>query len=51
VLRLTLLAPAVIEAILAGRHQHGLLFAVLMQPFPVGWHAQIATFAGGSCLD
>ncbi|WP_421989919.1 hypothetical protein [Roseococcus sp.] len=40
VLRLTLLAPVVIEAILEGRQQDGLSLAALMQPFPVCWVAQ-----------
>ncbi|WP_421989999.1 hypothetical protein [Roseococcus sp.] len=49
VLRLTLLAPVVIEAILDGRQLNGLSFAALMEPFPVSWEAQVATFAGAPC--
>jgi hypothetical protein len=49
VLRLTLLAPAVIEAILDGQQQDGVTVAALMQPFPVNWQAQVAAFAGGRC--
>jgi hypothetical protein len=40
VLRLTLLAPDIIEAILDGRQPAGLTLASLMQPFAVGWEAQ-----------
>ena len=40
VLRLTLLAPDIVEAILDGRQPAGLTLAVLMQPFAVGWYAQ-----------
>jgi hypothetical protein len=36
VLRLTLLAPDIVEAILNGRHPAEML-AVLMRPFAVGW--------------
>ena len=35
VLRLTLLAPDIVEAILGGRQPAG-----LMRPFPVGWQEQ-----------
>lgn len=44
-LRLTLLAPDIVEAILDGRQQEGVPFAVLMEPFPVNWQAQVANFA------
>ena len=40
VLRMTLLAPEIVEAILAGRHPPGLTMARAMQPFPVGWKRQ-----------
>ena len=40
VLRLTLLAPEFVEAILAGRQPEGLTMARAMQPFPVEWHRQ-----------
>lgn len=40
VLRLTLLAPDIVEAILAGRQASGIEAAVLCKPFPVGWDAQ-----------
>lgn len=40
VLRLTLLAPDLVEAILGGRQPAELTLAVLMRPFPVEWEAQ-----------
>jgi hypothetical protein len=40
VLRLTLLAPDLVEAILAGRQPAGLQLDRLMKPFPVGWQVQ-----------
>jgi hypothetical protein len=40
VLRLTLLAPDIVEAILGGRQPAGLQLATLLHRFPVGWHAQ-----------
>jgi hypothetical protein len=40
VLRLTLLAPETVEAILAGRQPPGLTMARAMQPFPVEWIQQ-----------
>ncbi|WP_395660154.1 hypothetical protein [Aestuariivirga sp.] len=40
VLRMTLLAPEIVEAILAGRHPEGLMMARAMQPFPVEWKRQ-----------
>ena len=40
VLRLTLLAPDIVGAILAGRQPAGLQLDDLMKQFPVGWHAQ-----------
>ena len=39
-LRMTLLAPEIVEAILAGRQQEGLTMARAMQPFPVEWSEQ-----------
>nr|WP_221244510.1 hypothetical protein [Neoroseomonas alkaliterrae] len=41
VLRLTLLAPYIVEAILDGRQPEGMTVAVLLEPFPVGWREQI----------
>ena len=43
VLRMTLLAPEIVEAILSGRQPEGLTMARAMQPFPWEWQHQ--TFA------
>ena len=40
VLRLTLLAPDVVEAILDGRHTAEMTLATMMEPFPVAWQEQ-----------
>jgi hypothetical protein len=40
VLRLTLLAPDIVEAILHGRQPSEVTLAVLMRRFPVGWQGQ-----------
>jgi hypothetical protein len=40
VLRLTLLAPEVVEAILEGRHGEGVTLPRLLQPWRVEWEAQ-----------
>jgi len=40
ILRLTLLAPMIVEAILDGRHPAKMTLATLMEPFPVGWQEQ-----------
>jgi hypothetical protein len=40
ILRLTLLAPDIVEAILDGRHQDGLGLPALLGPFPVEWGQQ-----------
>ena len=40
VLRLTLLAPDIVEAILGGRQPAEMTPAVLMKPFPVSWREQ-----------
>ena len=44
VLRLTLLAPEIVEAILAGSHPAGLTRAKAMQPFPMEWSRQRINF-------
>ena len=44
ILRLTLLAPEIIEMILAGRHPADLTMAALMKPFPVAWRRQAEIF-------
>jgi hypothetical protein len=40
-LRLTLLAPETVEAILDGRHPTEVTLAQLMKPFPVSWNRQL----------
>ena len=40
VLRLTLLAPEIVEAIMNGRHRPELNLARLFRPFPVEWNVQ-----------
>ena len=40
VLRMTLLAPEIVEAILAGTQPAGLTRAKVMKPFPVEWKCQ-----------
>jgi DNA-binding IscR family transcriptional regulator len=40
-LRMTLLAPEFVEAILAGTQPAGLTRAKVMQPFPMEWHRQV----------
>jgi hypothetical protein len=47
VLRMTLLAPEVVEAILAGRQPVALSMARAMQPFPVKWEDQPGSFRDG----
>ena len=44
VLRMTLLAPEIVEAILAGRQPEGLTMAWAMRPFPVEWFRQLSSF-------
>jgi hypothetical protein len=48
VLRLTLLAPDILEAILDGRQGTQITLAMLMRPFPVLWSAQRSIFCAGS---
>ena len=43
VLRLTLLAPDIVEAILDGRQGSEVTLAFLMEPFAVGWEDQIGS--------
>jgi hypothetical protein len=43
-LRLTLLAPDIVEAILDGRQPAEMTLAVLMEPLPVEWRQQAAAF-------
>ena len=44
ILRLTLLAPDIVEAILDGRQPEGMTLPLLMRAFPVGWERQSRTF-------
>lgn len=44
ILRLTLLAPDIVEMILDGRHPLALTMATLMKPFPVEWEKQADVF-------
>jgi hypothetical protein len=40
ILRLALLAPDIIEAILEGRAEHGLMLGRLARPLPASWEEQ-----------
>ena len=40
VIRLTLLAPDIVEAILDGKQGQGLTLDVLLKPFPLEWSRQ-----------
>lgn len=51
VLRLTLLAPDLIEAILEGRQGHDVTLARLMQPFPAAWNAHFGQDWQGNPVD
>jgi hypothetical protein len=44
VLRLTLLSPAITEAILSGRQPGGLDLARVLKPFPIDWEKQNGFF-------
>ena len=46
-LRLTLLAPDIVEAILDGRQPEGMTLPGLMEPFSVEWERQRSTTAHG----
>ncbi len=45
VLRLSLLAPSIVAAILDDRHNSDVMLKQLMKPLPVRWDEQIATIA------
>lgn len=45
-LRLTLLAPAIVQAIMDGRQPVGVTLPALMEPFPVEWREQRAVLRG-----
>lgn len=47
-LRLTLLAPDIVEAILDGRQPDGVTLPGLMEPFPVEWERQRRSVSGDS---
>jgi hypothetical protein len=47
-LRLTLLAPEMVEAILDGRQPEGVKLPGLLDGVPVGWREQQAGFTGAS---
>ena len=48
VLRLTLLAPDIAEAVLGGRQPPTLQLDALLKPFPVGWNGQRRALLGHS---
>ena len=48
ILRLTLLAPDIVEAILAGRQRSSLTLGDLLEPFPVEWGEQLRQFLGNA---
>jgi hypothetical protein len=45
VLRLTLLAPDIIEAVMDGRQPAEMTLAVMMRPFPTAWKEQSKAFS------
>ena len=50
-LRLTLLAPAIVEAILDGRQTSHIALADLMRPFPAAWAEQCEHFAVNAAVS
>ena len=50
-LRLTLLAPDIVEAILDGRQAEGMTLPGLMEPFPVEWGRQFSAAGGETVGD
>ncbi len=48
VLRLTLLAPDIVETILDGRHRPELTLVRVLEPFPAEWTIQRQTFASST---
>jgi hypothetical protein len=50
-LRLTLLAPDIVSAILDGRQPSGLTLPGLLEPFPACWVSQHTTIRGGANLS
>jgi hypothetical protein len=51
VLRMTLLSPEFLQAILAGRQPEGLTMARAMRPFPVEWSQQTAVASKMASAD
>lgn len=49
VLRLSLLAPSIVMAILDSRHDSDVMLKQLLKPLPVRWDAQIAMLKIGEC--
>lgn len=47
VLRLTLLAPDIVEAILEGKQGRQITLAQLLEPFPLEWKRQLSHFKWG----
>jgi hypothetical protein len=45
VLRLSLLAPEIVEVILDGQQSPEVILAALLEPFPVAWERQIEQFS------
>jgi hypothetical protein len=48
VLRLTLLSPAIVEAVLSGRLPDGIDLAKLLKPLPTEWHKQHVVLTPGN---
>jgi hypothetical protein len=48
-LRLTLLAPGLVEAILEGRQAEGVTLPALLEPFPAEWAVQREALAIPQC--
>jgi hypothetical protein len=47
ILRLALLAPDIVEVILAGRTDQGMMLEKLERPLPAGWEEQRGWLPGG----
>ena len=48
ILRLTLLAPDIVEAVLNGMHAPKVTLAILMQPFSTDWSRQLELWGSAS---
>jgi hypothetical protein len=51
VMRLTLLAPDIVEAILDGRHGPAVTLARVLEPFPLAWNEQLDAVGTASSRD